>query len=122
MFIEKDRFLIYPWNISSTDAWTLEGLRGLRDESAQEIAEIIKSDDGDMEVTYVTAMAEYLSHGHQRKAAEVTRALVAIEPAVEPLIKSRFKPDLVRHLLRTSLDLLPANPTEIRAGVIEYVQ
>ncbi len=90
--MERRRFLIYPWNISMTDCWGTEGLKGLRDSDPEKVAKVIMSEDVEMdfELAYVSAMAEYLSHGYQRKAAEVTRALVKSQPLVADLVKKKI--------------------------------
>lgn len=119
--MQRERFLIYPWNISTTDSWSTEGLNALRDESAQEVALVIAT-DREVDEAYITAMAEYLSHGHQRKAAEVTRVLIDVQPSIVSVIKSKFPSRLANDLLFVKLEDLPSKPSEFPLGTIEYVQ
>lgn len=118
---ENERFLIYPWNMSVTGGWPLEGLHGLRDEDPEKIAQIFLSDD--VEDIYVSAMSEYFSHGYIRKAAEVTRVLVEKDPSIKELINRRLSDSVVEELLETKLENLPGKPSEFSKYIrLEYVQ
>lgn len=120
--MNRERFLIYPWDVSSTNTWTPEGLRGLRDETVEMIAEMLTPEEGEEPEAYVSAVAEYLSHGYERKAAEVTRAVVEIDPSIIKLIGAKFPKQLVNKLLRVNLDLLLKTPSEYPSHLVEYIQ
>lgn len=117
---EKEKYLIYPWNISTTQNWEMAGMEGLKNGDPKDVAKVIVEED--LELSYVSAIAEYLSHGYQRKAAEVTRALLEIEPEVISIVKSRFPKRLINDLIYVKLEELPSKPSEFPAGSIEYVQ
>jgi hypothetical protein len=122
--MEGNRFLIYPWDLSATGFWGLEGLNGLRDSDPERVAERLKGEgeDGGIEEIYIAAIAEYLSHGYPRKAAEVTRALAKIQPSIIDFVKNRFDDQLANKLLKMRLEDLPGKPAEFPRGSIEYVQ
>lgn len=120
--VEKPKYLIYPWDMSTTGAWdSNSGLQMLRNGTPEDLAEIINEAGTNVDVAYVTAMAEYFSHGNPRKAAEVTRALIKLQPSIEQLVKEKFDSWGARDLLKTKLDLLAGSPSEFPKGSVDYV-
>lgn len=105
-----------------TECWGTEGLKGLRDSEPEKIARVIMSVDMELELAYITAVAEYLSHGYPRKAAEVTRVLAKMEPSIVDIVNKRFDDQMANDLLKTKLEYLPSKPAEFPRGSIEYVQ
>lgn len=118
---ERQTLIIYPWSMSSTGLWSLDtGIYELRDRSPEELVDLLWEPGISIQNT---AIAELISHGNQRKAAEVARALVKKHSVVEISIREGFGEDMGDFLLKTPLEYIPSKPQEFPPSVIiEFIQ
>lgn len=108
---------LYPWSISATEAWDIEGLTGLREFDATRIVEAFAETD----VRFKAAVIfELVAHGNRRKAAHVLRLFMKKDverhntesPKIEQVVARQINPQLVRQLLRSPLSALEETPQD----------
>ena len=123
---EKDRrpvVKVYSWDLSATHDWNPETeLLNLRDLSPEELVKWLNSDGTDYYVQ-CSAILELIRHGCPRKAAELARALVEADPAVQESMVLKFSEPVCISMLTTPLEHIPLDPMEFNPKVsIEYIE
>lgn len=112
---------IYPWSISAT----MEMGYGFGDEQLM----MLQFDDLEFladwlnEKSYgiMPSILEILAHGNDRRAFELARKLVELNPEHRKRFENVMDEATLRYWFESPLDLIPAEPSEIK-GPKEYIQ
>jgi hypothetical protein len=118
---ERTPQTIYPWELGASSIWKQEAdLHLLRQGSIENILERILS----LPITeQIATILELEIHGDRKKAAELARALVAVNPQFSRMLSDSVGHDTWRLLLKTTLDHLPSKPTEFDKHIkLVYLQ
>jgi hypothetical protein len=98
-------YAICPWYMSYTSEWSTESLQSLKNKDPIDVATILAKTEG----PFLSALQEYCHHGDVRKAAEVAREAVSINPSLKTKLESDWKgePFGITVLLEADLATLP---------------
>lgn len=118
--MDSEKILIYPWQISATGKWGENGLRKLVEEDVDVIAASMLVNAHPDEIC-LSAITEFVLHGNVRKAAELARYFVKVNPSIKEMIGEYIPPTLGRDLLETELEDLPACGGDFPGGTVTYV-
>lgn len=114
---EREPIKIYPWSISVTGGFSKEELLHLEMFPIDMLVEDFNSSP----YAIARGLAELLDHGAVRRAVELARGLVTLNPVHEERLKEFTGESSMDFWLRKPLEEIPSQPSEI-AGPIEYVQ
>jgi hypothetical protein len=107
---------IFPWSLSATGRYNQEQLAVLKNNDIEEIVEILNQQPHEIFDT----MAEIVGHGNIRRAVQIARGLVSVNPAHEQLFQTKMDRHTMHHWFKEPLDRIPSRPTEIPVPV-EYI-
>lgn len=114
----EGKIKIYPWSMSITGMWGPDtGLYALRDEQAEQIAEMIWPAGIGVQQS---AVVELLAHGNIRKAAQLVRALAGQHPELSEKIRSQYQG--MEKLFDAPLEDFPETFKDMDAASIDIIQ
>ncbi len=112
---------IYPWTMSAT-----EGMGFGFEQSQLDLIAIGDLDywaercDG-APYGIIPSVLELILHGNDRRAADLARRVVALNPAHVDIFRGVMDENALKFWLEKPLEEIPSTPSEIR-GPVEYIQ
>ena len=108
---------IYPWSMSATGGFGEDQLFMLQHYDVEELVEWFD----EKPYGIMIGIMEILGHGNDRKAIEIARGLVGLNPAHERRFSEVMDERTMEYWFRKPLEEIPSQPSEIR-GPVEFVQ
>ncbi len=114
--VEKSMLKVYPWSMSATGYFHRDQLVVLQ---YHDVGKLVQLLDQEPHMLIISVM-EIIGHGNIRRAVQIARGLVEVNPRHEQRFRQYMDQDTMRYWFSEPLEKIPSNPSEIPVP-IEYV-